>query len=142
MEVFMRLFMRPGSVPLKAMLLGCLAAIMSLSALALTPLRSPEQLAKDEILFARASTTITPKVMQCFRMPPKSMLRPFKVRFFLAAAGQRATQFEILKEGAKPRAARSRTERAAIRAITACAPYEVPDELRNWGGFWTTIDFR
>jgi hypothetical protein len=138
----MEMFMRLGLVTLKAMLLGCLMVILSSPAMALTPLRSPEQLAKDEVLFAQASSAITPKAMQCFRMPPRSVLRPFKVRFFLAAAGQRPAQFEILKEEAKPGAARSRPERAAIRAITTCAPYEVPEELRNWGGFWAAVAFR
>jgi hypothetical protein len=114
----------------------------SFPTLALTPLRSPEQMARDKVLFAHASNAITPIVMKCFRMPAKSVQGPFKVRFFLAAAGQRVAQFEILKEGASPRTARSRTERAAIRAIKTCAPYEVPGELRNWGGFWATVEFK
>ncbi len=139
---YMEIFMRLLDMPMMAVLLACLAALSSSPAISLTPLRSPEQLAKDELLLAQASRVITPKVMQCFRMPPRSVLRPFKVRFFLAAVGQRATQFEILKEGASPRTARSRTERAAIRAIRTCTPYEVPEELRNWGGFWATVEFR
>jgi hypothetical protein len=137
-EIVMYLRSRPISI----MVLACLTTLSSFPAMALTPLRSPEQLAKDKLLFARASSVITPKVMQCFRVPRKSALRPFKVRFFLEAAGRRPAQFAILEEGANPRAARSGTERAAIRAINRCAPYDVPEELRNWGGFWATVEFK
>jgi hypothetical protein len=42
----------------------------------------------------------------------------------------------------EPRATPAPVRRAAYRAIKACAPYAVLDELRNWGGFWATVTFR
>jgi hypothetical protein len=105
---------------------------------ALTPLRSPEQLAQDKILFARASENLKPQVMRCFAAPTGAKRRPVTIRFFLAGAGKQVSQLEAFD-----RQAGSRTmERAAIRAIKICAPYVVLEELRNWGGFWATITFK
>jgi hypothetical protein len=111
---------------------------LSFSAAALTPLKSPEQLAKDEVLFARASRGIAAAATPCFKTPAGARRRAVTIRFFVGGAGTRVAQFQVLQ----PRSAPPAMRRAAIRAITACAPYTVPDELRNWGGFWATVTFR
>jgi hypothetical protein len=105
---------------------------------ALTPRRSPEQLAQDEILFARASLSIEAAAIKCFSAPLTHQNRPIKIRFFLAGAGKQVSQLQLLE----PRPASTAMRRAAFRAISACAPYVVPSELRNWGGFWATVTFR
>jgi hypothetical protein len=108
---------------------------------ALTPLRSPEQLAADEVLFSDAAKLIAPKVKLCFTTYTAAVLPPFNVRFFLGAAGKRPQQFEII-EGYQPaRQVRSSLEREAVDAILRCAPYLIPRELQNWAGFWVTISF-
>lgn len=120
--------------------LGALTLLVS-SANALTPLRSPEQIARDEVLFASASRMIASKVSRCFLEMPGGPHRPFKVRFFLSGGGERIAQSAIIEGEASTRPARSARERSAIKAINACAPYSVPEELRTWGGFWVTIAF-
>jgi hypothetical protein len=105
------------------------------TAWARTPLKSPEQLAQDEILFARASRSIQTAAMKCYLAPPIRQQKPMTIRFFLARNGKQVSQLQVLK--ASPAASAMR--RAAFRAIRNCAPYTVPDELRNWGGFWATV---
>jgi hypothetical protein len=117
-----------------------LAASLGLSppATALTPLRSPEQLAQDEILTARASRQIEAAALKCFSAPSAQQRRPVTVRFFLAGAGKQVSQLQVIE----PRSTSASVRRAAFRAIKTCVPYSVPDELRNWGGFWATVTFR
>jgi hypothetical protein len=105
---------------------------------ALTPLKSPEQLAQDEILFARASRGIEAAAMTCFSRRVVRPSRPMTIRFFLSDAGTRVSQLQLRESGSASAAMR----RAAFRAIRACGPYAVPDELRNWGGFWATVTLR
>jgi hypothetical protein len=121
-------------------LLG-LAVLLAPPAGARTPLRSAEQLAQDEVLFAQASRDIAPQAMRCFKPPQNRNAKPFKMRFFLSDIGRTPSQFAVIGAKAVARPARSARERAAIRAIKTCAPYIVPEELRNWGGFWVTITF-
>jgi hypothetical protein len=122
--------------------LSCVVLATSLSLLppasARTPLKSPEQLAQDEILFARASRQIEAAAMQCFSATSARPRRPVTVRFFLAGAGKQVSQMQVIE----PRATPAPVRRAAYRAIKACAPYAVLDELRDWGGFWATVTFR
>ncbi len=106
-----------------------------------TPLRSPEQLARDGEQFAHASNLIAPQATRCFKPPQGRNAKPFKLRFFLSQAGRRAAQFAIVDASGIARPARSARERAAVRAIRACAPYTVPEELRARGGIWVTIPF-
>jgi len=106
-----------------------------------TPLRSPEQLARDEVLFAHASQMIASQAMRCFKPPQGRNAKPFKVRFFVSRAGKRSAQFSVLDASDVARPARSARERAAVGAIKACAPYSMPEELRAWGGFWVTVAF-
>jgi hypothetical protein len=116
------------------------AASLSVSppASARTPLKSPKQLAQDEFLFARASLQIQTAAMKCFSAPSAQQRRPVTVRFFLAGAGKQVSQLQVIE----PRATPAPVRRAAYRAIKACAPYAVLDELRYWGGFWATVTFR
>lgn len=108
------------------------------SASALTPLKSPEQLARDEILFAQASRSIGQSLKRCFLAPSARQRGPMTVRFFVADSGRKVSQLTVIQS--PPRS--TVMQRAALRAITRCAPYVVPDELRNWGGFWATVVFR
>ena len=121
------------------MLVG--VAFLVPSAQALTPLRSPEQVARDEVLFASASRMVASKVSRCFLETPGGPHRRFTVRFFLSGDGARIAQSAIIEGEAGTRPARSARERSAIKAISTCAPYTVPEELRTWGGFWVTIGF-
>jgi hypothetical protein len=105
---------------------------------ALTPLRSAEQLALDEILFARASRGIEVAAMRCFSAPPTRQKKPIKIRFFLAGLGKQLSQLRVLE----PRPASTAMRRAAFRAIRTCVPYSIPDELTSRGGFWVTITFK
>jgi hypothetical protein len=122
--------------------LACLALAASLNlstpASARTPLKSPEQLAQDEILFARPSRQIEAAAMKCFSAPSARPRRPVTVRFFLAGAGKQVSQLQVIE----PRATPAPVRRAAFRAIRTCAPYAVPEELRNWGGFWATVTLK
>jgi hypothetical protein len=122
--------------------LSCLAFAANLSmsppASARTPLKSPEQLAQDGIVFARASRQIEAAAMRCFSAPSARLRRRVTVRFFLAGAGKQVSQLRAIE----PRATPAPVRRAAFKAIKACAPYAVLDELRNWGGFWATVTFR
>jgi hypothetical protein len=93
------------------------------------------------VLVARATQNITSKVSRCFLVVPGGQHRSFYVRFFLSDGGQRVTQLSIVDADTGSRPARSARERSAIKAITACAPYTLPEELRRWGGFWVTIAF-
>jgi hypothetical protein len=130
---------------LRRALSGCmLGVVMALAppASALTPLKSPEQMSRDEALIARASLAITPQVMRCFTSPKSGNQRAFTVQFFLGQSGQRPSQLKIIGIGPGSYPARTPRERAAIRAIRTCAPYTIPAELRSWGGFWATVDFR
>jgi hypothetical protein len=104
-------------------------------AFALTPLKSPEQLAQDDILYARASRSIEAAAMPCFPAPTARQRKPITIRFFLADAGKKVSQLQVLEPGTVSKVMR----RAAFRAIRRCAPYAVPDELRNRGGFWATV---
>ncbi len=106
-----------------------------------TPLRSPEQLARDDGQFAHASHVVAPQAARCFKPPQGRNAKPFKLRFFLSQAGRTAAQFAVVDARGIARPARSAREHAAIRAIRACAPYTVPEELRAWGGIWVTIPF-
>jgi hypothetical protein len=123
-----------------ALLCLAFAASLSLSppATARTPLRSPEKLAQDEILFARASVKIEAAAMKCFSAPSARPRRPVTVRFFLAGVGKQVSQLQAIE----PRSTSAPVRRAAYRAIKACVPYAVLDQLRNWGGFWATVTFR
>ncbi len=105
---------------------------------ALTPLKSPEQRAQDEILFTRASRSIKAKAMTCFSAPASGQRKPMTVRFFLASAGKKVSQLQMLEPGS----AKAAMRRASFRAIRTCAPYAVPAELSTWGGFWATVTFR
>jgi hypothetical protein len=105
---------------------------------ALTPLKSPAQLAQDEILFARASRSIETAAMKCLPARGAGLRPPMTIRFFLAGAGKQVSQLQVLE----PKPAPAARQRASFRAIRACAPYAVPDELINWGGFWATVTFR
>ncbi len=133
--------MRLGCVSLKIALAACLVFATPLPATSRAPPRSPEEHVRDGALFAQASLSITPKVMRCFRRPTGSVFKPFKVSFFMVGADRRPAQSRIVEEGTIGRAARSRTEHAAIRAIMECAPYKMPRELRNWG-FPGQVEFR
>jgi hypothetical protein len=133
--------MHLGAIPLKAMLAACLVVTSSLPATPRAPPRSPEEHARDGALFKRASFAMTPRVMQCFRRPAGRAFKPFRVSFFLYGKDRRPTLLRIVEEGTIGRAPRSRAEHAAIRAITQCAPYKVPRELRNWG-FPGQVEFR
>jgi hypothetical protein len=108
------------------------------SAAALTPLRSPEQLARDEALFARASRGIEARARTCFAPPRRADRTPVTIRFFLGNAGTEVSQLQVLR-GPEPSAAMTR---AAFRAVTSCAPYGLSPELRDRGGFWVTARFR
>jgi hypothetical protein len=108
------------------------------SAVALTPLRSPDQVARDKVLFARASRVVEAQAKTCFAAPRKADRRPITIRFFLSNAGKEVSKLAVL-EGPEPSAAMTR---AAFSAVTTCAPYVLPDELRNRGGFWVTAKFR
>lgn len=123
-------------------LILCVVMGFVLPAYALTPLKSPEQMSRDEALVAWASLAITPQVMKCFNPPKSGSLRAFTVQFFLGQSGQRPSQFKIIGIGPGAYPARSAQERAAIRAIKRCAPYTIPAELRSRGGFWATVDFK
>jgi hypothetical protein len=118
-----------------------LSLISAPPASALTPLRSPEQLARDKMLIARATHIITSKVSRCFLEATDGQRRSFDVRFFLSDGGQGVTELSIVEAGTGSRPAKSARERSAIKAIKACAPYTVPEELRTWGGFWVTVPF-
>jgi hypothetical protein len=124
-----------------AALAACLIFALPLPASSRAPPRSPEEQQRDAALFMRASVAITPKVMQCFRRPAEGVFQPFKVRFFVVGADRRPAQLKIVEEGTSGRDARSRTERAAIRAVKECAPYRVPPELQNWG-FPAQVEFK
>lgn len=113
-------------------------ATMPFSAAALTPLKSPEQRAQDDILFARASQSIEQAAMRCFIAPSARLRKPVTIRFFLAGAGKQVSQLKAIESPPQSGA----MQRAALRAIKNCAPYGVPEELRNWGGFWATVRFR
>jgi hypothetical protein len=95
------------------------AANLSISppASARTPLKSLEQLAQDEILFARASRQIEAAAMKCFSAPSARPRRPVTVRFFLAGAGKQISQLQVIE----PRATPAPVRRAAFRAIRTCA---------------------
>jgi hypothetical protein len=110
-------------------------------AVALTPLRSPEQRARDKALEAQASQIIKSEVRRCFLELPGSPRKPFNVRFFLSDNGQRVTQLMILDASTGARPPRSARERSALKAVQVCAPYTIPAELRTWGGLWVTIAF-
>jgi hypothetical protein len=116
--------------------------MMPAPAIALTPLKSAEQMSRDEALIATASRAITPQVMPCFNRPKSGSRRAFTVQFFLGQSGQRPSQFKIIGIGPGAYPARSAHERAAVGAIQSCAPYTIPAELQNWGGFWATVDFK
>jgi hypothetical protein len=118
-----------------ASILGICAAT---SAAALTPLRSPEQLARDEAIFARASRGIEARARTCFVPPQRSDRTPVTIRFFLGNTGTEVSQLQVL-QGPEPSAAMTR---AAFRAVTNCAPYVLSHKLRNRGGFWVTARFR
>jgi hypothetical protein len=107
-------------------------------ALALTPLRSPEQRQRDAVLQAEASQSIKRDLTRCFNVQPTRAPQKITMRFFLSEGGKRVSQLQVVKPARIPP---KRLRRAAIRAIERCAPYEVPGELRNWGGFWVTINF-
>ena len=111
---------------------------ISTHSVALTPLRSPEQQAEFDRQLANASQSIAPKVMRCLAPPTASRRVPITVRFMLSVAGRQVSQFVVLQRHAGSRA----MERAAIHAIRTCAPYLVPEDLRDLGGFWVTIQFR
>jgi hypothetical protein len=118
-----------------------LAVLSAVPASALTPLRSPEQLARDKVLVERATQIIASQVSRCLLEVPDGQRRSFDVRFFLSDGGQRVTQLSIVDADAGSRPAISARERSAIKAIKACAPYTLPEELRTWGGFWVTAAF-
>jgi hypothetical protein len=122
--------------------LSCVVLATSLSlsppATARTPLKSPEQLAQDEILFARASRQIEAAATKCFSASTARPRRPVTVRFFLAGSGKQVSQMQVIE----PRATSAPVRRAAFRAIRTCAPYAVPENLRNWGGFWATVTLK
>jgi hypothetical protein len=118
-----------------------LAVFCAGPASALTPRRSSEQRARDEILVARAIQNITSKVSQCILEASDGQRGSFDVRFFLSDVGKRVTQLRIVDTDNGSRPARSDRERSAIKAVKTCAPYTVPAELRTWGGFWVTITF-
>lgn len=109
------------------------------AAYAVTPLRSAEQLAADNVLYEAAAKLIAPKVMECFKSPAVGDWQPFGVRFFLADAGKKPQQFEIVESDQTARIANSTIELAAVEAVANCAPYKIPAELRGWGGFWVTV---
>ncbi len=117
-----------------------LGATMAASgpAAALTSLRSPAQLAQDETLIARASSSIAAAATSCFLAPVARGRRSVTVRFFLAGGGKQVSQLQVIGNRATPPAVR----RAAFTAIRRCAPYALPEELRSWGGFWATVTFR
>jgi hypothetical protein len=118
-----------------------LALIYAAPASARTPLRSPEQVARDKVLVARATQIITSRLSRCFLDVTHGQRRSFNVRFFLSDAGQRVTQLSIVEAGTGSRSAISAREHSAIKAIKTCAPYTLPEELRTWGGFWVTVTF-
>ena len=112
------------------------------AAAALTPLKSPEQLAKDEILFASASRSIEKAATTCFISPSAdkrkaAKMKPITIRFFLGNGGKEVSQLTVVKGGA----GQSVMRQAAFLAIKRCAPYVIPKELQNWGGFWATVTF-
>jgi hypothetical protein len=117
---------------------GALALVMTVEAMALTPLLTPQQRAEQDELLARASQTIKPKVMQCFKLPETGKRVPVTVQFLLSVSGRHVSQFVVLERREGSRA----MERAAIRAIKACVPYPVLEALREEGGFTVTIAFR
>ena len=131
-------FVRARNPVVKVLLIIAVSAIMPFSASALTPLKSPQQLAQDEILFEQASRSIGQAAMRCFAAPSEAQRSPVTIRFFVADAGKKVSQLTIIQS--QPRL--TAMQRAAFRAIKRCAPYVVPDELRSWGGFWAKITFR
>jgi hypothetical protein len=129
---------RQGTFRFAFVIAACFAWPGLAPAFALTPLKSPEQLAQDEILFARASRGIEAAAMTCFSRQGARPSRPMTIRFFLSGAGTRVSQLQLREPGSASAAMR----RAGFRAIRACTPYAVPHELRNWGGFWATVTLR
>ena len=113
-----------------------MAIAMIVPAMALTPPRSPDQVAEDDKSRLRATALIEAQVARCFVRPEKSAGAKATLRFYLQIDGTLRAPPQLLEQSATQ--AQLALANAASRAIERCAPFKVPEELRGSPYLWTT----
>jgi hypothetical protein len=113
-----------------------MAIAMIVPAMALTPPRSPDQMAEDAKSMRRAAALIEAQVARCLVRPEKSAGAKATLRFYLQIDGTLRAPPQLLEQPATP--AQLALADAASRAIEQCAPFDVPEEFRGSPYLWTT----